>query len=187
MDWEDCTQTGRNLFWSRSKFLDPKFSFLKNFTPVMEFFQSKLLTIFVNDLFLDNNLMLTTSPLVGIRKLWQQFTQHLPAGFQYSRECTWHLQRWCLSRSRSRRLPQTQAPGSGRSCNMNLQLWMTNSQWQLRHTLTHYSVRILSPGTTPFVAMALMEMAVSIVWEKQHERRKVKHSKTANRQTLMLC
>lgn len=47
---------------------------------------------------------------------------YLPAVFQYSQECTWHLQKWCLSRSRSQQLHQTPAPASERSCNMNLQL-----------------------------------------------------------------
>lgn len=32
------------------------------------------------------------------------------------------------------------------------------------------NLHALSPGTTPFVAMALMEMAVSIVWKQQQSK-----------------
>lgn len=96
---------------------------------------------------------------------------YVPAESQYSQGCTWHLQKWCPSRSRCRQPHRTPAPGSGRSCSRRLQLRVTEKHtsqsecWQTQRRTTAEDIR--SPGTTPFVAMALMEMAVSMVWKKK--------------------
>lgn len=52
-------------------------------------------------------------------------TSYLPVEFQYSQGCTWHLRKWCLSRSRCQQPHRTLAPVSGRSCSRSLRLRAT--------------------------------------------------------------
>lgn len=54
---------------------------------------------------------------------------HSPAEFQYNQVYTWPQQRWFPGRSKSPQLHQTQAPGSERSYNTNLQLRVTKTSW----------------------------------------------------------
>lgn len=62
---------------------------------------------------------------------------YVPVESQYSQGCTWHLQKWCPSRSRCQQPRQTLAPVSGRSCSRSLQLRVTNKYTRSVSALTN--------------------------------------------------